>query len=179
MATSVEVTPKLDIETRLFINGEFVDSIDGGRIPVVNPHDGSVLCEISEAGTKDVDRAVVAAHKAFPAWKKMLASERGRLIFKLADAIEADREYLSVLETLDTGHPIRDTQNLDVARTVATFRYMAGIADKIDGRVVQVDPGFHNYVLREPVGVVGSIVPWNFPMMFVSWKLAPALAAGN
>ncbi len=96
MATSVEVTPKLDIETRLFINGEFVDSIDGGRIPVVNPHDGSVLCEISEAGTKDMDLAVEAARKAFPAWKKMLASERGRLIFKLADAIEADREYLSI-----------------------------------------------------------------------------------
>jgi aldehyde dehydrogenase (NAD+) len=179
MATSVEVTPKLDIETRLFINGKFVDSIDGGRIPVVNPHDGSALCEISEAGTKDIDLAVEAARKAFPAWKKMLAYDRGRLIYKLADAIEADAEYLSLLETLDTGHPIRDTRNLDVPRTVATFRYMAGIADKIDGRVVQVDPGFHNYVLREPVGVVGSIVPWNFPLMFVSWKLGPALAAGN
>ena len=179
MATSVEVTPKLDIETRLFINGKFVDSIDGGRIPVVNPHDGSALCEISEAGTKDIDLAVAAARKAFPAWRKMLAYDRGRLIYKLADAIEADAEYLSLLETLDTGHPIRDTRNLDVPRTVATFRYMAGIADKIDGRVVQVDPGFHNYVLREPVGVVGSIVPWNFPLMFVSWKLGPALAAGN
>jgi aldehyde dehydrogenase (NAD+) len=179
MATSLEVTPKLDIETRLFINGKFVDSIDGGRIPVVNPHDGSILCQISEAGTKDIDLAVEAARKAFPAWKKMLAYDRGRLIYKLADAIEADAEYLSLLETLDTGHPIRDTRNLDVPRTVATFRYMAGIADKIDGRVVQVDPGFHNYVLREPVGVVGSIVPWNFPLMFVSWKLGPALAAGN
>ena len=179
MATSVEATPKLDIETRLFINGEFVDSIDGHRCKVLNPHDGSLLCEISEAGTKDVDRAVEAARKAFPAWKKLQASERGRLLFKLADAIEADREYLCKLETLDTGHPIRDTYNLDIFRTVATFRYMAGIADKIDGRVVQVDPGFHNYVLREPLGVVGSIVPWNFPMMFVSWKLAPALAAGN
>lgn len=179
MATSVEVAPKLDIETRLFINGKFVDAIDGGRIPVVNPHDGSALCEISEAGTKDIDLAVEAARKAFPAWKKMLAYDRGRLIYRLADAIEADAEYLSLLETLDTGHPIRDTRNLDVPRTVATFRYMAGIADKIDGRVVQVDPGFHNYVLREPVGVVGSIVPWNFPLMFVSWKLGPALAAGN
>jgi aldehyde dehydrogenase (NAD+) len=173
------VTAKFDIETRLFINGEFVEALEGTRCPVLNPHDGSLLCETAEAGTGDVDRAVAAARQAFPAWKKLPASERGRWLFKLADAIEADREYLCKLETLDTGHPIRDTYNLDIFRTVATFRYMAGIADKIDGRVVQVDPGFHNYVLREPLGVVGSIVPWNFPMMFVSWKLAPALAAGN
>jgi acyl-CoA reductase-like NAD-dependent aldehyde dehydrogenase len=167
------------VETRLFIGGEFVDAIEGGRIPIINPHDGSLLCEVSEASAKDVDRAVEAARKAFPAWKRMAAAERGRLLYKLADAIEADRDYLAQLETLDTGHPIRDTRNLDVPRTVATFRYFAGMADKIDGRVVPVEPGFLNYVLREPVGVVGQIVPWNFPVMFVSWKLGPALAAGN
>src|SRR5438309_372338 len=98
MATTVEVSPKLDIETRLFINGEFVDAIDGKRCKVLNPHDGSVLCEISEAGIKDVERAVEAARKAFPAWKKLQASERGRLLYKLADAIEADREYICKLE---------------------------------------------------------------------------------
>jgi aldehyde dehydrogenase (NAD+) len=179
MATQVEVRPKLDIETRLFIGGEFVDSVEGGRIPVYNPHDNSLICEISEARQKDVDRAVAAARKAFPAWKKMHSAERGRLIAKLADAIEADRDYLAQLECMDTGHPIRDVRNLDVPRTVATFRYFAGFADKIDGRMPSVDPGFLNYVLREPVGVVGSIVPWNFPVMFVSWKLGPALAAGN
>jgi aldehyde dehydrogenase (NAD+) len=179
MATTVDVRPKLDVETKLFIGGEFVDSVEGGRIPVYYPHDNSVICEISEARPKDIDRAVEAARKAFPAWKRTSASDRGRLIAKLADAIEADRDYLAKLEAMDTGHPIRDVYNLDIPRTVATFRYFAGMADKIDGRVPAVDPGFHTYVLREPVGVVGSIVPWNFPVMFVSWKLGPALAAGN
>src|SRR5579863_5674246 len=179
MAIQLDVRPKIDIETRLFIGGEFVDSIEGGRCQVINPHDNTVLCEISEAGVKDVDRAVAAARKAFPAWKRMPASERGRLLYKLADAIEADREYLTQLETLDTGHPIRDTSHLDLPRTAATFRYFAGMCDKIDGRVAPVEPGFLNYILREPLGVIGEIVPWNFPMMFVSWKLGPALAAGN
>ena len=179
MAIQLDVRPKIDIETRLFIGGEFVDSIEGGRCQVINPHDNTVLCEISEAGVKDVDRAVAAARKAFPAWKRMPASERGRLLYKLADAIEADREYLTRLETLDTGHPIRDTSNLDLPRTAATFRYFAGMCDKIDGRVAPVEPGFLNYILREPLGVIGEIVPWNFPLMFVSWKLGPALAAGN
>src|SRR5262245_8383637 len=109
----------------------------------------------------------------------MAASERGRMLAKLADAIEADGENLAYLESIDTGHPLRDTRGLDVPRTIVTFRYFAGIADKIDGRVVPADPGFFNYVTREPVGVVGQIVPWNFPLMFTGWKLGPALAAGN
>src|SRR5438132_5822284 len=179
MATQVDVKPGLDIETRLFIGGEFVDAVEGGRIPVTNPHDNSVLAEISEARPADVDRAVEAARKAFPAWKRMAASERGRLLGKLADAIEADGENLAHLESLDTGHPIRDTRGLDVPRTVVTFRYFAGLADKVDGRIAAADPGFFNYVTREPVGVVGQIVPWNFPLMFTGWKLGPALAAGN
>ncbi len=166
-------------ETRLFISGEFVDAVEGGRIPVTNPHDNSLIAEVSEAGAADVDRAVEAARKAFPAWKRTSATERGRLLAKLADAIEADGENLAHLETIDTGHPIRDTRGLDVPRTVVTFRYFAGIADKIDGRVAPSDPGFFNYVTREPVGVVGQIVPWNFPLMLTSWKLGPALAAGN
>jgi aldehyde dehydrogenase (NAD+) len=179
MGTKVDAKPGLDIETRLFIGGEFVDSVEGGRITVTNPHDNSVLAEISEARPADIDRAVEAARKALPAWKRMAATERGRLLAKLADAIEADGENLSQLESLDTGHPIRDTRGLDVPRTVVTFRYFAGLADKVDGRVVQADPGFFNYVTREPVGVVGQIVPWNFPLMFTAWKLGPALAAGN
>src|SRR5205807_2680711 len=153
--------------------------VEGGRIPVTNPHDNSVLAEVSEARPADVDRAVEAARKAFPAWSRTGAAERGRLLAKLADAIEADAENLARLETLDTGHPIRDTRGLDAPRTVATFRYFAGLADKIDGRIAQVEPGFFNYITREPVGVVGQIVPWNFPLMFTGWKLGPALAAGN
>ncbi len=179
MSAELDVKPGLDMETRLFIGGEFVDAVEGGRIPVTNPHDNTILAEVAEARAADIDRAVQAARKAFPAWKRMAASERGRLLAKLADAIEADRENLAQLEALDTGHPIRDTRGLDVPRTIVTFRYFAGLADKVDGRVAQADPGFFNYVTREPVGVVGQIVPWNFPLMFTSWKLGPALAAGN
>jgi len=179
MQTQVPVSSKLAIETRLFIGGEFVESAKGGRIPVYNPHDNSILAEISEATSVDIDRAVDAARKAFPAWKRLSGAERGRFLYKLADAIEADAKYLAELESLDTGHPIRDTSGLDVPRTVATFRYFAGMADKVEGRVVPVESGFLNYVTREPLGVVGQIVPWNFPLMFTSWKMGPALAAGN
>ncbi len=179
MATLVGAPPKLEIETRLFIGGEFVDSVEGGRIAVLNPHDNSQLVEISEARAADVDKAVAAARKAFPAWKRTSAAERGRLLMKLADAIEADGDYLCQLETLDTGHPIRDTRNLDIPRTAATFRYYGGFADKVDGRVPPVETGFLNYITRDPIGVVGQIVPWNFPLMFCGWKIGPALATGN
>ena len=172
-------TPGLQIETRLFIGGEFVEAVQGGRITVTNPHDNSTLAEVSEATAADIDRAVEAARKAFPGWKRVSASERGRLLLKLADAIEADADYLAQLEAMDTGHPIRDVRNLDVPRTAAGFRYFGGIADKVEGTIVPVDTGFLNYVKREPIGVVGAIVPWNFPLMFCSWKMGPALAAGN
>jgi aldehyde dehydrogenase (NAD+) len=122
---------------------------------------------------------VAAAQKSFPAWSRMPAAERGRLLLKLADRIEDKAEELAQLESLDTGHPIRDTRMLDVPRTAVTFRYFGGMADKLEGTVVPVEKGFLNYVLREPVGVVGQIVPWNFPLMFCSWKMGPALAAGN
>src|SRR5262245_21203056 len=127
MATQVDAKPGLDIETRLFIGGEFVDAVEGGRIPVTNPHDNSVLAEISEARPADVDRAVDAARNALPAWKRLSATDRGWLLAKLADAIEADGDNLAHLESIDTGHPVRDTRGLDVPRTVVTFRYFAGI----------------------------------------------------
>ncbi|MGE3402436.1 MAG: aldehyde dehydrogenase family protein [Vicinamibacterales bacterium] len=167
------------MENRLFIGGEFVDAAQGGRIPVTNPHDNSILTEVAEATGADIDSAVAAARTAFPAWKKLAASDRGRLLIKLADAIEADADYLAEIEALDTGHPIRDVRNLDVPRTAMCFRYFGGIADKVEGTVIPVDTGFLNYVVREPLGVVGQIVPWNFPLMFTSWKMGPALAAGN
>src|SRR5262245_53635019 len=179
MSAPVDLKARLDIETRLFIGGEFVDSAAAGRIPVTNPHDNSVIAEVAEALPVDIDRAIAAARKALPVWKRMAASERGRLLGKLADAIEADGENLASLESIDTGHPLRDTRALDVPRTVVTFRYFGGIADKLEGTIVPVEKGFLNYVLREPVGVVGQIVPWNFPLMFCSWKMGPALAAGN
>src|SRR5262249_2278728 len=110
---------------------------------------------------------------------KLAAADRGRLLLKLADAIESRTEELARLETLDTGHPLRDTKGLDVVRTAFTFRYFGGMADKFQGSVVPVEQGFLNYVVREPLGVVGQIVPGNFPLMFTSWKMGPALAAGK
>ncbi|MGD9915517.1 MAG: aldehyde dehydrogenase family protein [Rhizobiaceae bacterium] len=167
------------MQTKLFINGEFVDSVAGGRIPVLNPYDNSQICEISEARAEDVDIAVAAAKEAQKSWGRSDASGRGRLLLKLADAIEANAEELIKLESQDTGHPVRDARKLDVPRTAACFRYFGGMADKFEGFMPPVYPGFVNYVNREPVGVVGQIVPWNFPLMFTSWKMAPALAAGN
>ena len=166
-------------QTQLFINNEFVDAVAGTTFDVFNPFDNSLLAKVAEARPADIDRAVAAARKAFPAWAAVSPSDRGVLIGKLADAIEKDRDNIALIESLDTGHPIRDTRNLDVMRTVATFRYFAGMPDKNEGTVIPVDTGFLNYVTRVPVGVVGQVVPWNFPLMFTSWKLGPALAAGN
>ncbi len=163
----------------LFIDGEFVEAQSRSRIPVLNPHDNSLITEVAEARQEDVDRAVAAARKAFPAWAKLAAADRGRLLLKLADAIESRADELARLESIDTGHPLRDTRGLDVIRTAVTFRYFGGMADKYQGSVVPVEQGFLNYVLRQPVGVVGQIVPWNFPLMFTGWKMGPALAAGN
>jgi aldehyde dehydrogenase (NAD+) len=167
------------IQDRLFIGGRFVDALDGATFESRNPHDDSVLAHVAEAAPADIDRAVAAASAAFPAWTRRPAAERGRLLLKLADRIEEAAQELSTLESLDTGHPIRDSRRLDVVRTAATFRYFGGMADKIQGDVIPVETGFLNYVQRESLGVVGMIVPWNFPLMFCSWKMGPALAAGN
>src|SRR6478672_8495195 len=167
------------MQTRLFINGKFIPAEDGATLPVLNPHDNSVIAEVSMAGKADIDKAVAAAQAAFPKWSRMAAMDRGRLLLKLADAIEANADELARLESMDTGHPLRDTRNLDVPRTAVTFRYFGGMADKLEGSVIPVEAGFLNYMVREPVGVVGQVVPWNFPLMFTSWKMAPALAAGN
>jgi len=167
------------MQNKLFIGGQFVDAEDGATIEVLNPHDNSLITEIAEAKAADVDKAVAAAKKAFPKWSGMAAAERGRLLLKLADRIEEEKEALGRLEATDTGHPFRDTQILDVPRTAVTFRYFGGMADKLEGNVAPVEEGFLNYVLRQPIGVVGQVVPWNFPLMFTSWKMGPALAAGN
>lgn len=169
----------MPVRRQLFINGQFVDSESGKTLATLNPHDNSVIAEVSMAGKADVDKAVVAAHKSLPAWSRMPAMDRGRILLRLADLIESNAEELARLESLDTGHPIRDSRFLDVPRTAATYRYFGGMADKFQGEQIPVEAGFLNYTLREPVGVVGQVVPWNFPLMFTSWKMAPALAAGN
>jgi aldehyde dehydrogenase (NAD+) len=169
----------MEFPTRLFIDGDFVDAVAGGTISTLNPHDNSVLANVAEARAADIDRAVEAAQRAAAAWRNTTAADRGRLLLKLADLIESRAEELARIESIDTGHPIRDARSLDVPRTAATFRYFGGLADKLQGSVIPVEAGFLNYLVREPLGVVGQIVPWNFPIMFTSWKMGPALAAGN
>jgi len=167
------------MQSNLFINGAFVPAESGETLPSLNPHDNSKIVDVAMAGKADVDKAVKAAKAAFPKWSGLAAMDRGRLLLKLADLIEAKADELARLESIDTGHPLRDTKGLDVQRTAVTFRYFGGMADKLEGAVIPVEQGFLNYTLREPVGIVGQVVPWNFPLMFTSWKMAPALAAGN
>lgn len=169
----------LNVQTRLLIDGQWVDGSAGTTIAVENPYDGSRIANVAEAMAEDVDHAVEAARRAFPAWAALPAHERGRLLLKLADRIEEETAELARLEAIDTGHPIRDCLMLDVPRTALCYRYFGGMADKLEGSVIPVDAGFLNYMEREPIGVVGAIVPWNFPLMFTSWKMGPALAAGN
>jgi acyl-CoA reductase-like NAD-dependent aldehyde dehydrogenase len=170
---------KSAIRHQLFIGGKFVDALNGETLTSVNPHDNSAIAEVAMAGKADIDAAVAAAQAAFPAWSHTSAGDRGRILLRLADLIEANGEELARLESLDTGHPLRDSRALDVPRTALCFRYFGGMADKVEGTTIPVDAGFLNYTLREPLGVVGQVVPWNFPLMFTSWKLGPALAAGN
>ncbi len=167
------------LPNKLFIGGQWVDAEAGNTIDVLNPHDNSKITTIPEAREADIDKAVAAARAAFPAWGRMNPSDRAKLMMKLVDRLEEQFEEFVELEALDTGHPVRDTRLLDIPRTLLNFRYFAGLADKIDGRQVPVEPGLLNVVKRVPVGVVAQIVPWNFPFMFCSWKLGPALAAGN
>jgi betaine-aldehyde dehydrogenase len=167
------------IAHQLFIDGRFVDSMSGETLASLNPHDNSTIAQVAMAGKEDIDLAVAAAQRAFPAWSRMAAADRGRVLLKLAELIDSNAEELARLESLDTGHPLRDSRMLDVPRTAGCFRYFGGMADKFQGETIPVEAGFLNYTLREPLGVVGQVVPWNFPLMFTSWKMAPALAAGN
>jgi aldehyde dehydrogenase (NAD+) len=176
-ATKAKVEPG-----KLLINGQWVDG-SGKAFDTINPATGEVLTQIAEATSADVDRAVQAARTAFddPAskWRKMSASERGRLIWKLADLIEQNIDEIAELETLDNGKPIFESRYVDLPMVVDVFRYYAGWATKIHGETVNTFDAAFTYTLREPIGVVGAIVAWNFPLLLTSWKLGPALACGN
>ena len=166
---------------RLLIDGKWVDG--SNRFDTINPATGEVLTHIVEASCDDVNRAVDAARRTFDdrssPWRKMSASERGRLIWRLADLIEKNIDELSELETLDNGKPIFESRNVDIPMTIDVFRYYAGWATKIHGETINTLDAAFTYTMREPVGVVGLIVPWNFPLLLASWKLGPALACGN
>ncbi|WP_013324932.1 aldehyde dehydrogenase family protein [Gloeothece verrucosa] len=167
--------------TQLLINNEWVESISGKRFETLNPATGEVICDVAEADAPDVDKAVSAAKKAFTSgqWPKISARERGELLYKLADLIEAHKEELARLESLDNGKPITESLSMDLPFVIACYRYYAGWADKIQGKTIPINGPYFCYTRHEPVGVVGQIIPWNFPLLMQAWKLAPALAAGN
>ena len=172
---------------QLFINGQWSDAASGRTFETPNPATGDTLARIAEGGAEDIDRAVRAARKAFEEgpWSRMTPSERGRIIWRIGDLILQHVDELAELESLDNGKPFAVAQAADVPLAADLFHYMAGWATKIEGNTINISvpymPGanFHSYTLREPVGVVGQIIPWNFPLLMAAWKLGPALAAGN
>jgi phenylacetaldehyde dehydrogenase len=164
----------------MLIGGNFVAAADGAAFPTVDPATGNVIALVAEAKEQDIDRAVRAARSAFDGeWSRVTPRERAALLFRLADLIDQHSEELAQLESLDGGHPILYARAVDVPFTSDHFRYFAGWATKIEGSHLTTSvPDTHVYVRKEPVGVVGAIIPWNFPLIMASWKLAPALAAG-
>src|SRR6266852_5874079 len=176
VATKAKISPG-----RLLIGGQWIDG--SKKFDTINPATGEVLTQIVEASAEDVDRAVAAARRAFEdrggPWRKMSASERGRLIWRLADLVEKNIDQLAELETLDNGKPIFESRYVDMPMVIDVLRYYAGWATKIHGETVNTFETAFTYTLREPVGVVGLIVPWNFPLLLASWKVGPALACGN
>src|SRR5271166_4621995 len=176
LAAKVKIEPG-----QLLIDGLWVET--GKKFDTINPAAGEVLTQIAEASSADVDRAVEAARRAFEdrngSWRKLSASERGRLIWKLADLLEQNIDEFAELETLDNGKPIFESRYVDMPMAVDVLRYFAGLATKIHGETVNTFETAFTYTLREPIGVVGLIVPWNFPLLLASWKVGPALACGN
>ena len=166
---------------KLFIDGKWVDSVSGKTFDTLNPATEEVITSIAEGDSADIDLAVTAARKAFEddPWGKTDARERGRILLRVMDLIEKNKDELALLETLDNGKPISETTNADLPLVIDCLLYYAGWADKIHGETIPVRGEFFNYTLREPVGVVGQIIPWNFPLLMAAWKIAPAIACGN
>ncbi|MBD2446829.1 aldehyde dehydrogenase family protein [Nostoc sp. FACHB-152] len=178
-ATRPEQQVKIS-STKLLINNEWVESVSGKRFETINPATGEVICDVAEADAPDVDLATQAARKAFTSgeWRKLSATRRGELLYKLADLIEQNIDSLARLETLDNGKPLHDSYG-DLKLVIACYRYYAGWADKVQGKTIPINGPYFCYTRHEPVGVVGQIIPWNFPLLMQAWKLGPALATGN
>src|SRR3954470_15870273 len=179
--TATATRPKPAIrQTRLLIDNAWVDPVEGGSFETYNPATGEVIAKVAAGTAADVDKAVKAARRALESgpWSTMDADDRGNLLFKLADLVETHSAELAALESLNCGKTINDSKG-DMAGVVNTLRYYAGWADKIEGRTVPVRGSFLSYTLRQPVGVVGQIIPWNFPLLMLAWKWGPALACGN
>src|SRR5882762_9450247 len=176
----------LDKPRKMLINGKWLDAASGKTFPTFNPATGEVLAMVAEGDSEDINQAVQAARRAFQEgpWSRLTSSERGRLLWKLADLLEANTEEFATLESLDNGKPVGVARAADVPLAVDLFRYMAGWATKIEGKTIPISVPYTPaarylaYTLREPVGVVAQIIPWNFPLLMAAWKLGPALAAG-
>jgi len=171
----------LSSNRKLLINGDWVDAASGKTFSVTDPATGDELCQVAEGAKEDIDRAVKAARAAFESgpWAEMTPNVRSKLLWKLSQLIEENADTFAELETLDNGKALSISKAVDIPASIENFQYMAGWATKIDGRLMTLSmPNTHAYTLREPVGVVGQIIPWNFPMLMAAWKLAPALAVG-
>ncbi|KAL9616877.1 MAG: hypothetical protein Q9160_008299 [Pyrenula sp. 1 TL-2023] len=171
----------ISLPTGLFINNEFVKSSSSATITSIDPTTESEICSVSAASPEDVDHAVASARAAFkdPSWHEISPTDRGALMYKLANKIEEHKEALATLETWDNGKPYSVSLNEDLAEVIGTFRYYAGYADKIHGQTISTTPQKFAYTLRQPIGVCGQIIPWNYPLAMAAWKLGPALACGN
>ena len=179
MATATIAAPRIR-QTNMFIGGKWQESLGGKRFPTINPVNETVIAELPEGNQADVDAAVKAARKAFESgpWHTMDARDRGRLMNKLADLMEKNLDELAALETLDNGKPISDAKAADLPLAIDCLRYYAGWADKLTGDTIPIRGNYFCYTRREPVGVAGQIIPWNFPILMAAWKWGPALAAG-
>jgi acyl-CoA reductase-like NAD-dependent aldehyde dehydrogenase len=166
---------------KMLIDGKWVPAASGKTFETVNPANGEVVARVAEGDGEDIDRAVKAARRAFDdgAWTSWPPVERQRLLLKVADLIEQHADELAQLETLDNGKSIGESRNVDVPAAAETFRYYAGWVNKIYGETIPSDPAFFNFTLREPIGVCGQIIPWNFPLLMAAWKLGPGIACGN
>ncbi len=162
----------------LFIDGKEVPAASGKTYVRENPATGKPLEEVAEGGAEDIGRAVEAAERAFPVWSSTPPSMRGKIIYRIAQMLEEHREELAVTNTLETGKPIRESRDVEIMGVIRTFEYYAGAATKMSGETIQVSPALMSITFKEPVGVVGQIMPWNFPLLLAAWKIAPALAAG-
>jgi len=162
-----------------FIGGRFVAPKDGAYFDVVSPTDGKVFTKVARSKSDDIELALDAAHEAFKTWGKTSATERSNILLKIADRVEENLEYLASVETIDNGKAIRETINADLALVVDHFRYFAGVIRAEEGSIAELDATTVSMNIKEPIGVVGQIIPWNFPLLMATWKIAPALAAGN
>ncbi|WP_323751666.1 aldehyde dehydrogenase family protein, partial [Marinobacter sp.] len=162
-----------------YIGGEFVAPVKGQYFENITPVTGEVFCEVARSGAEDIELALDAAHKAAPAWGKTSPTERSNILLKIADRIEANLEALAVAETWDNGKAIRETLNADIPLAADHFRYFAGCLRAQEGHMGEIDHNTVAYHFHEPLGVVGQIIPWNFPLLMAAWKLGPCLAAGN